>query len=99
ISRILFRLRPGFRRAPADDDHSSTLVIADEIQRPTRRPRTGRPAGDRTTAPASLFGLAPCGVLPATDLTAGPVRSYRTFSPLPAFALRASAQPASRRRR
>src|SRR4029453_9007271 len=38
------------------------------------------------TAPhsgASLFGLAPCGVLPATDLTAGAVRSYRTFSPLP----------------
>src|SRR5580765_7413938 len=32
---------------------------------------------------ASLFGLAPCGVLPATDLTAGAVRSYRTFSPLP----------------
>src|SRR4029453_5613096 len=41
------------------------------------------------TAPhsgASLFGLAPCGVLPATDLTAGAVRSYRTFSPLPASA-------------
>ena len=36
---------------------------------------------------ASLFGLAPCGVLPATDVTAGAVRSYRTFSPLPAFAL------------
>ena len=32
---------------------------------------------------ASLFGLAPCGVLPATDLAAGAVRSYRTFSPLP----------------
>ena len=32
---------------------------------------------------ASLFGLAPCGVLPATCLTAGAVRSYRTFSPLP----------------
>ena len=32
---------------------------------------------------ASLFGLAPCGVLPATDVTTGAVRSYRTFSPLP----------------
>jgi hypothetical protein len=31
----------------------------------------------------SLFGLAPCGVYPATSLTAGAVRSYRTFSPLP----------------
>src|SRR3954471_16551492 len=30
-----------------------------------------------------LFGLAPCGVLPATRVTTGAVRSYRTFSPLP----------------
>jgi len=63
--------------------------------------RTGRPSGD---AFATLFGLAPCGVLPATDVTAGAVRSYRTFSPLPAFALRAPldkplARPASPTRR
>ena len=32
----------------------------------------------------SLFGLAPCGVYHAPDFTAGAVRSYRTFSPLPA---------------
>jgi len=31
----------------------------------------------------SLFGLAPCGVYPASCLTAWAVRSYRTFSPLP----------------
>ena len=31
----------------------------------------------------SLFGLAPCGVYPATAFTDGAVRSYRTFSPLP----------------
>jgi hypothetical protein len=31
----------------------------------------------------SLFGLAPCGVYPASGLTAGAVRSYRTISPLP----------------
>jgi hypothetical protein len=31
----------------------------------------------------SLFGLAPCGVYPASVVTAGAVRSYRTFSPLP----------------
>jgi hypothetical protein len=36
---------------------------------------------------ASLFGLAPCGVLPATRVTTGAVRSYRTFSPLPTIAL------------
>src|SRR5208283_2717695 len=31
----------------------------------------------------SLFGLAPCGVYPATGITAEAVRSYRTISPLP----------------
>jgi hypothetical protein len=30
-----------------------------------------------------LFGLAPGGVYPATCVTAGAVRSYRTISPLP----------------
>ena len=30
-----------------------------------------------------LFGLAPCGVCHAPVITDGPVRSYRTFSPLP----------------
>jgi len=32
---------------------------------------------------SSLFGLAPCGVCLARDITAAAVRSYRTFSPLP----------------
>ena len=41
----------------------------------------------RLAPPASLFGLAPCGVLRATDVATGAVRSYRTFSPLPASAL------------
>jgi hypothetical protein len=66
------------------DDHSSSPAIADGIKRPTRKLRTSR--SDR----ASLFGLAPCGVLPATRVTTSAVRSYRTFSPLPAFALRPS---------
>src|SRR5947207_6816538 len=40
--------------------------------------------GDHWTGrPASLFGLAPCGVLRATRVATGAVRSYRTFSPLP----------------
>src|SRR5438270_11909932 len=40
--------------------------------------------GDHWTGrPVSLFGLAPCGVLRATRVTTGAVRSYRTFSPLP----------------
>ena len=33
--------------------------------------------------PAPLFGLAPGGVYPATGVTTGAVRSYRTISPLP----------------
>jgi len=32
----------------------------------------------------SLFGLAPGGVYPATDIAISAVRSYRTISPLPA---------------
>ena len=40
----------------------------------------GNSAG-RTIVP--LFGLAPGGVFPATDVTTSAVRSYRTFSPLP----------------
>ena len=39
----------------------------------------------------SLFGLAPCGVYPASGITAGAVRSYRTFSPLPGLAVQAEA--------
>ena len=40
-----------------------------------------RPSLARRLA-ALLFGLAPCGVLPATRVATGAVRSYRTFSPL-----------------
>ena len=38
--------------------------------------------GDRTPC---LFGLAPCGVYHAASITRGPVRSYRTLSPLPSL--------------
>ena len=36
-----------------------------------------------TGAFPSLFGLAPCGVYPASGVTDGAVRFYRTISPLP----------------
>src|SRR6266853_2856507 len=75
------------------DDHSSSPAIAGGIKRPTREPRTGRLYHTGALSAgrgAPLFGLAPCGVLPATRVTTGAVRSYRTFSPLPAFALRPS---------
>src|SRR5688572_5567233 len=35
-------------------------------------------------APPPLFGLAPRGVYPAVRIAPDAVRSYRTFSPLPA---------------
>ena len=82
------RLRPPSRpygrygRLRRGDDHSSSPVITDRIKRPTRKPRTGRPMGPVAGTRASLFGLAPCGVLPATPVAKRAVRSYRTFSPL-----------------
>ena len=41
----------------------------------------------------SLCGLAPGGVYPATGVTARAVRSYRTFSPLPATYPRSAPRP------
>jgi hypothetical protein len=46
------------------------------------RADAGRELCSGLAAP-SLFGLAPCGVYHASAITAGAVRSYRTFSPLP----------------
>jgi hypothetical protein len=75
--------------------HSSRRrVTADAHQRPTRRfrqwlepPLAHRAGAQRKPgswlALPSLFGLAPCGVYPASCFTAGAVRSYRTISPLP----------------
>jgi len=42
------------------------------------------PEDDADHAIVPLFGLAPGGVYPATAVTNGAVRSYRTISPLPA---------------
>ena len=70
------------------DDHSSSPAITGGIKQPTRKLWTGRPlrhpdaANDAGMPHAPLFGLAPCGVLPATRVATGAVRSYRTFSPL-----------------
>ena len=91
--------------------HSSRRrVAADAHQRPTRRfqrllepswragpARCARQALSR--AHPSLFGLAPCGVYPASAVTAGAVRSYRTFSPLPGRdRLKEPVRPPSRKR-
>ncbi len=84
------------------DDHSSRRAIADALQQPTRRfpPRCVSRRGVHVGAPGRhaqrqhldrtavsfLFGLAPCGVYPAPPVAVRAVRSYRTFSPLPAYA-------------
>jgi hypothetical protein len=52
-------------------------------------PATYPEASDGPSSSASLFGLAPCGVLPATSVARSAVRSYRTISPLPFAKLRA----------
>src|SRR3954464_4614087 len=67
-----------------EDDHSSRPAIADGLKRPTRKFRApSRHACRLAPATSPLFGLAPCGVCHAPCIAARPVRSYRTFSPLP----------------
>jgi hypothetical protein len=93
------RLQVACKPNSVEDDHSSRRRITTPLKRPTRRfpahpgePRQEpglarrasthpRPGSGRRIPP--LFGLAPCGVYPATAFTDGAVRSYRTFSPLP----------------
>ena len=77
-------------------DHSSRPCITARLQRPTRKLWRTEPARSRRSFRSTpscaepkerrdppLFGLAPCGVCPATAIAGGAVRSYRTFSPLP----------------
>src|SRR5271169_393732 len=92
ISRILYgtALADLFR-----DDHSSSPGLATGIERPTRgsilpcrsrRTKGSSPSRAFSVSRASsplLFGLAPRGVCLASDIAAGAVGSYPTFSPLP----------------
>ena len=95
------------------DDHSSRRRIATPLQQPTRRFRLrlapisppGRigpmRAGRRKRSGRTpcLFGLAPCGVYHAAPIAGRPVRSYRTFSPLPPAAYIARLRGTINRRR
>ncbi len=72
--------------------HEETAIPLGRLLPDASRDRPGRrcgnaSAGDCSPACRPLFGLAPGGVCPATSVTRGAVRSYRTFSPLLAFAL------------
>ena len=67
-------------RSRADCYGVTTIPLAS----PSLARSSDRPGGHgRAVLSASLFGLAPCGVWPATRVTTSAVRSYRTFSPLP----------------
>ena len=70
----------GGGRSPSDEGHLSRPALTDGVQRPTR--------DNRPEPCLSLLGLTPGGVYPAGRLTPSAVRSYRTFSPLPAAELR-----------
>ena len=90
VSRILSAFAR-LRRAGVTTIPLAPPLLAGSSDRPGGIGRAVRPARPRASGAgldASLFGLAPCGVLPATGVAAGAVRSYRTFSPLPAFAHR-----------
>jgi len=57
------------------DNHSSGIYVTVYLKQPTREP-----CGPHLVP---LFGLAPSGVYPATDVATSAVRSYRTISTLP----------------
>jgi len=63
------------------DSHSSGIHVAAYLERPTREPVRAARCGSKPPVP--LFGLAPGGVYPATDVATGAVCSYHTISPLP----------------
>jgi len=72
---------PACKPGSVEDSHSSRTRVAARLKRPTRGHARATRCGATPLAP--LFGLAPGGVYPATDVATGAVRSYRTFSPLP----------------
>ena len=80
VSRILFPAA-----ALADDGATMTIPLASPLLARSSDLPGGSLDGpsSRHGAYAPLFGLAPCGVLPATRVATRAVRSYRTFSPLP----------------
>ena len=72
------------------DGHSSGAMFAHGLEQPTRTAGLTSPRGVIAFAIGphlpSLFGFAPGGVYHAGSVAGPAVRSYRTFSPLPACA-------------
>ena len=71
-----------------DDDYSSRVTVASHLKQPTRTSVQDRTC--RARRRVSLHGLAPDGVYHARSVASSAVRSYRTFSPLPAYPFPAS---------
>ena len=71
-----------------DDGYSSRMAVANHLKQPTRTSVQDRTCCKRQRV--SLRGLAPDGVYHAHSVTSSAVRSYRTFSPLPAYPFSAS---------
>ena len=70
------------------DDYSSRMAITSHLKQPTRTSVQDRTCCTRQRV--SLHGFAPDGVYHARSVTSSAVRSYRTFSPLPAYPFSAS---------
>ena len=66
-----------------DDGYSSRMAVANHLKQPTRTSVQDRTCCTRQRV--SLRGLAPDGVYHAQPVASLAVRSYRTFSPLPAY--------------
>ena len=69
-----------------DDGYSSRMAVANHLKQPTRTSVQDRTCCTRQRV--SLHGLAPDGVYHARPVAGLAVRSYRTFSPLPAVRCR-----------
>ena len=70
------------------DGYSSRMAVASHLKQPTRTSVQDRTCCTRQRV--SLHGFAPDGVYHARSVTSSAVRSYRTFSPLPAYPFLAS---------
>jgi hypothetical protein len=88
VSRVLYHRCVG--RHTGGEGHLSGPAIADGLCSMSKQPTRDSSGVDDTS---SLLGLAPGGVCRAGKLTLAAVRSYRTFSPLPAFAEASAGKP------
>jgi hypothetical protein len=69
------KVKPADKPGSVVDSHSSGRFVALRS--------SDLPAGDASNIVACLFGLAPDGVCPATDVATRAVSSYLAISPLP----------------